>query len=321
MQQSRLFIEFRQAFEATTGLPLVLREAGSFRPPLEGSKRLNAFCALMTKSNGTCAACLQMQQRVEEDATRKAATLTCHAGMAESAVPVRVRNQVLCYLQTGQVFLTKPSRERLKLIAPPSCGEAAGVVPREWESAYFRTRVVTRKQYQMALKLLSVFAEHLAIVSNQLCIDSSRTDPPLVTKSRAFIAEHHCEPIHLRDVARAVSMSPSYFCRMFRCATGQTFTVYLARVRVESVKEMLLDADKRISEAAYAGGFQSLSQFNRLFHRITGEAPSRYRDRLHGRKGKAPRTALPSQKIDRDLPSGPIDPIRHLLNGSRAKYG
>ena len=38
MQRSTLFREYQQAFEATIGLPLVLREAGSFRAPLEGSR-------------------------------------------------------------------------------------------------------------------------------------------------------------------------------------------------------------------------------------------------------------------------------------------
>jgi AraC-like DNA-binding protein len=48
---------------------------------------------------------------------------------------------------------------------------------------------------------------------------------------------------------------------------------------------MLLDPHKRVSEAAFAAGFQSLSQFNRVFHRITGEAPRVYRERLQGGHG------------------------------------
>ena len=36
------------------------------------------------------------------------------------------------------------------------------------------------------------------------------------------------------------------------------------------------------SEAAFEAGFQSLSQFNRVFRRIEGQAPSAYRDKLHG---------------------------------------
>ncbi len=90
LQRSSLFLKYWTAFEATTGLPLVLREAGSFRSPLQGSKRVNPFCALMAGVNPTCSACLQLQQRLEENATQSAKTLECYAGLSESAVPVRV---------------------------------------------------------------------------------------------------------------------------------------------------------------------------------------------------------------------------------------
>jgi AraC-like DNA-binding protein len=59
-----------------------------------------------------------------------------------------------------------------------------------------------------------------------------------------------------------------------------TFTDYLARRRVEVVKEALRNPETPVSEAAFAAGFQSLSQFNRVFLRKTGETPSHYRERL-----------------------------------------
>lgn len=292
LQQSPLFQEYRQAFEATTGLPLVLREAGSFRSPLQGSKRMNPFCALMAGANSTCSACLQLQQRLEEDATQSAKTLECYAGLSESAVPVRVGDHVLGYLQTGQVFLGRPSPRRYQVFLRALRGGATGASPPGWEDAYFRTRVIPRKQYAMIVRLLAVFAEHLGAISNRLSIGQSLRYSPMITKMRTFITEHHREPLALRDAARAAHLSPFYFCKVFKGATGLTFTTYLARVRIEAVKESLLDADLRVSEAAFAAGFQSLSQFNRVFRRVTGEAPSRYRERLHGCTGKAARVAL-----------------------------
>jgi AraC-like DNA-binding protein len=43
----------------------------------------------------------------------------------------------------------------------------------------------------------------------------------------------------------------------------------------------MLNPHKRISEAAFEAGFQSLSQFNRVFRKVAGESPTTYRDRLH----------------------------------------
>jgi AraC-like DNA-binding protein len=78
-------------------------------------------------------------------------------------------------------------------------------------------------------------------------------------------------------------MSAFYFCKVFKAATGLTLTDYIARARIEKTKQMLLNPHTRISEAAFAAGFQSLSQFNRVFRRVTGESPTAHREHLHGR--------------------------------------
>jgi AraC-like DNA-binding protein len=78
-------------------------------------------------------------------------------------------------------------------------------------------------------------------------------------------------------VAQVVNRSACYFCKTFKDTTGFTFTDYLARTRVEAVKLMLLNPNMRVSEAAYAAGFQSLSQFNRTFRRIEGRSPMAWR--------------------------------------------
>jgi AraC-like DNA-binding protein/ligand-binding sensor protein len=290
LQSSPLFRAYQEAFEATTGLPLVLREAGSFRTPMEGSKKVNRFCVLMTENNKTCAACLQLQERLEAEATQQPKTLECYAGLSESAVPIRVGDAVLGYLQTGQVFFKTPGKRQFNAITSGIDSGSTGAHWRALKSAYHQTRVMTLKQYDAILQLLVIFAGHLATVSNQILMSGVVAEPSAISLARAFITQHHGEALGLADVARAVRVSACYFCRIFRKATGLTFTEYLARERVEAVKRMLRDANIRVSEAAYAAGFQSLSQFNRVFLRIEGEAPRIYRERLHGMPKRVVRT-------------------------------
>jgi AraC-like DNA-binding protein len=73
-------------------------------------------------------------------------------------------------------------------------------------------------------------------------------------------------------------VSTFYFCKMFKKATGLTFTDYLSRVRVEKAKALLLNPHLRISEIAYDVGFQSLTHFNRMFRKIVGLSPTVYRE-------------------------------------------
>jgi AraC-like DNA-binding protein/ligand-binding sensor protein len=283
LRESKVFRDYQDAFETSTGLPLAMRAVGSFHPPLHRSKHVSAFCALMASRNTSCAACLQVQQRIEERLTGEPVTIECFAGMNDSAVPVRVGENVIGFLQTGQIMLRTPSKSRFQdTVWQLSAWGAADGDTDQWEAAYFQTRVIGRRRYESALRLLAIFAEHLAVLSNRLVIRVAAGDSPAVEKARRFIAENLQEELSLAGVAHAVGMSTSHFCKVFGRGTGVTFMNYLARERIELVKQQLSNPQMRVSEAAFAAGFQSLSQFNRVFRRVTGEAPSDYRERLHG---------------------------------------
>ena len=291
LQRSDVYRDYQGAFETTTGLPLALRPAGSFQFPLHGSKRSNPFCSLMAATNKTCAACLQLQQQVEESALTEAKSMKCFAGLTEAAVPVRVGENVIGYLQTGQVLLQAPTEAGYRSIQRQLNPEAAPEERSRIRAAYFKTRVVTRSQFESVVRLLSIFAQHLAAISNQMMVRESSSESPIVARARAVIHERYSSELSVADVARAENMSTINFCKVFKQGTGLTFTNYLARLRIEAVKQHMLNPHARISETAFAAGFQSLSQFNRVFRRIAGEAPSTYRDRLHSTTASCARAA------------------------------
>ena len=285
LEKSEIYRAYAEAFQATTGLPLALRPVGALNSPLKEAKNANPFCALMADANKTCAACLRLQQEVEESASAEPRTLECYAGLTESAVPIRVGENIVAYLQTGQVMLRQPTAAGFRRTLRQLAEWGVDVSRAGLEKAYFATQIVPRQRYSSIVRLLAIFAEHLSSLTNQLMVSQAAAELPAVAKARSFIAEHQTDEISLGDVARAVNMSAFYFCKTFRKVTGVTFVDYLARLRVERVKNLLLDPHKRISEAAFEAGFQSLSQFNRVFRRVAGEAPTLYRDKLHGSGG------------------------------------
>lgn len=281
LKQSQIYRDYEQAFRETTGLPLSLRPVDAFDLPHQGDPKANPFCALMAATNHSCAACLQLQKKVEEQASLEPKTLKCFAGLCDSAVPIRVGENLVAFLQTGQVFLHTPSKKDFSAVSKQLLKWGTEVDMKAVEEAYFQTRVVTKKQYESILRLLMIFSQHLATMSNQLMVKEESAEPPVIAKARVYIAEHQDDDLTLAQVAQSVNTSAFYFCKMFKKATGMTFTDYLARVRVEKVKNLLLNPHKRVSEAAFEAGFQSLSQFNRVFRKIAGESPSTFRERLH----------------------------------------
>jgi AraC-like DNA-binding protein len=112
-------------------------------------------------------------------------------------------------------------------------------------------------------------------------------EPVRIWKARKFIELHSAEELSLGQVAQAANMSRNYFSEKFKEATGVTFVRYVARARFEKAAALLQQADLRVSEIAFAVGFQSLSQFNRIFKKFAGKAPREYRAAARHRNGNS----------------------------------
>lgn len=80
-------------------------------------------------------------------------------------------------------------------------------------------------------------------------------------------------------VASAVHLSTAAFCRYFKKQTRMTFTDFVNQYRITQAKTLLLK-DVSVSEACYEVGFESLSYFNKLFRKLTGENPSAFKKRM-----------------------------------------
>lgn len=105
-----------------------------------------------------------------------------------------------------------------------------------------------------------------------------------IWKARKFIEEHSGEELSLTKVAKAVNVSGNHLSEKFKEVTGVNFVNYVARARFEKACDSLLNSNRRISEIAFAVGFQSLSQFNRVFKTLAGKSPTEYRDKAVRRK-------------------------------------
>jgi len=280
LTHSDMYQNYERAYTETTGMPVTLRPVETWQLPLHGKRGENSFCALMAEKSRTCAACLQMQEKLAQSAVDGPCTMTCAYGLSETAVPVKLGAQTIGFLQTGQVMGRKPTTASFHRAVAKAAELGVEIDNAKAKAAYFATPVVPQKQLDSAASLLSIFADHLAMKSNQIAVQTANAEPPVITKARQFIREHHTDDLSLGQVAAAVHTSIFYFCKLFRKVTGTTFTEFVARTRVEHAKNLLLNPNLRISEIAYEIGFQSLTHFNRVFKKVAGESPTEYRARL-----------------------------------------
>jgi len=282
---SRVFQDYERAFSEATGLPVALRPVESWQLPHHGKRNEGPFCALISEKSRACASCLSVQEKLSNLAAQQPHTIGCPNGLSDTAVLVRLGDRLIGFLQTGQIFRKKPTERQFERVAEQVTTWGIDVDRERLHKAYFSTRVVPLKQHAAVVKLLTIFAQHLSMLSNQVIVQQENAEPPVILRAKEYIQDHQTENLRLGHVARACNTSTFYFCKMFKKITGINFTDYLSRVRIEKSKNLLLNPNLRVSEIAYEVGFQSLTHFNRVFKKILGQSPTEYRAQLLGLRG------------------------------------
>lgn len=280
LTHSEMFKNYERAYTEATNLPVAMRPVETWQLPLHGKRKENGWCALMAAKSRTCAACLQMQEKLSQAAADRPCTLTCAYGLSETAVPVKLGQETIGFLQTGQVMRQKPTAASFQRAIAKAGELGVEIDIAKARDVYFATPVISQKKLDSVAGLLAIFADHLSLKSNQIAVQSANAEPPVITKAKEFIREHHTEDLSLAQVAAAVHVSIFYFCKLFRKVTGTTFTEFVSRTRIEKAKNLLLNPNLRISEIAYEVGFQSLTHFNRVFKKVIGQSPTEYRGNL-----------------------------------------
>ena len=98
----------------------------------------------------------------------------------------------------------------------------------------------------------------------------------VIHQSVQYIRAHYTEKITLEEMARRVYLSPAYFSRVFKEETGEAFTAYLNRVRIDRSKELLRHKSIRLTDIALLVGFEDQSYYSKVFKKPEGISPLRF---------------------------------------------
>lgn len=279
---SPLLHEFLSAFSAATGIPLGFLEVGSGEAKLLQALRLHPFGALLVNTESERLRCVQRLKKLIREVTADgfAEISASICGFSYLAMPLHDRGSLIGILLAGPMFPRTPRPSdwmRASHQLPPVRGACNG---RSARNIYFEIPVVSPARLDGIIQLLSMFAEHASGSARRFLLSAGDAQPSCVARAKEFIQEKSTEPLKIAHVARRAAVHPDYLGKLFKGATGMTLTEYVARVRIENVKERLPERSCRVAEAAFAAGYQSLAQFNRDFKKYTGVCPSRYRASL-----------------------------------------
>ena len=103
------------------------------------------------------------------------------------------------------------------------------------------------------------------------------TDNPMLQRTINYIDNHYEKDISLKTIAATMNTNPAYLGRIFKDATGSSFSDYLNIQRINCAKALLVETSLTIKDIAAKVGYNSTNYFVSVFKKHTGIYPIQYR--------------------------------------------
>ena len=243
----------------------------------------NDFCRAAVCHPDGCPGCHQAQLTLLRrlGGKLKPQQVSCRCGLIQLAVPVMAAGRHVATVIGGKVRVGRSGARALEALLPQLRLPGGKRDLRRLRADYYRVPVLTVQKLRAAVRLLDMLGRLFAETLARPPPPRSPTDPPCICEAKQFVRLHLGERLTNRQAAQALHLEESYFCRLFHRLTKMTFHAYVAQARVEQARTFLQNSHQRIGQIAAAAGFQSASDFNRIFKASVGMTPTDFR-----RKGR-----------------------------------
>lgn len=119
--------------------------------------------------------------------------------------------------------------------------------------------------------------EYTSLSSGKHTRNATLVENIRINKIYQYTQEHYAEDISLENIAALCYMTPQAFCRYFKKHTSKTYMTFLQETRISAACEKMIRGQfEGISSIAFATGFNSAINFNKVFKKIAGITPGEY---------------------------------------------
>ena len=153
------------------------------------------------------------------------------------------------------------------------------IYPRLVKLATIDDKFLMAHELMYILHELSKFDDAYELSSSTFAKVDVSSESRRVLKVKDFINTHINDELRLEQLANLVSMTPTAFSRFFKLRTGKTLSEYIVDIRLGHAARLLLDTSDSVSEICWDCGFNTLSNFNRLFRKRKGCSPTEFREK------------------------------------------
>lgn len=131
---------------------------------------------------------------------------------------------------------------------------------------------------------LSKFDDARELASSAFAKVNVGSDSRRILKVKNYIDEHFKEEMTLEQLAAIAGMTPTAFSRYFKLHTSKILSEYIVDIRLGHAARRLVDTTDAVSEICWTTGFNTLSNFNRLFRKRKGCSPTEFREKYQKTK-------------------------------------
>ncbi len=272
------FARFSMILTKLTGVPMSLQSPDGIAQITYGPKIKNPLCRIIRSTRLGERRCKLCDTRHSKIAGSRGKPLLykCHAGFFDVIVPVFVHNLHSADILSGQILAEPANEENFirmkKRLAWLNSDDT------KLRKAYFSAPYMPRHKVKHMIGLLEIFAVQLCESLRRIRELELRLDRAEIRKAKEYIALNYSVPeMRLGAIAAHAGLSSAHFSHIFKQSTGTSLTYYLQDTRVTEAKRLLEKTGNSVSEICFACGFNSLSNFIRVFRSHTNSTPGEYK--------------------------------------------
>lgn len=239
-------------------------------------QRPNHFCHALQQRAGL-KACTDCDRTHVQEALRRQTAMRykCFAGLTEFITPITLDNEIIAFLQTGQVLDRRPTARDWQRTAQTLI--AAGIPPAPLRSRFFAMPVLSRTAQTDIVNLLELLGNYIAESQRQQTQLRLIRFSSITERAQLYIRDHLTDPLTLDDIAAAACTSKRNLARLFKAEVGRTALQFIHKERVARAETLLQTTHHTCLRIANDCGFGTLQQFNRVFKRTLKMTPNQCR--------------------------------------------
>ena len=228
----------------------------------------NCYCMAVQSTKTGAKGCKCSDERLLKECkrTKKMQMHICHAGLCDVAAPLLYDDVIIGYIIFGEMKADTDFSEFKGYIS------SLGLDVTEMEKYYADILPFEESKIQSISNIASMLGKYI-LFENMLRPDFNRS----IQKAVAFINENLSEDLSIRNISQNIHVSKSVLYKSFRGCFHCTVGEYINARRVEKSMEMLKKTNLSIEEISQKVGFASAAYYSKIFKKIKGEPPLKYK--------------------------------------------